>query len=95
MLKPLFDFDTFHFPKLVRVIFTIAVVLIALATVAAVFDGLGSIRYGFFRGIGRAIFALVGGAVGIALARIFTELTLVFFAINENLKAIRDAASKS
>lgn len=83
----IFFFEAMLTPKIITIVYW-------LLLVVALFAGLGSIFvYGFanvtFGGFIKGILVTVGGAVA---ARIWCELLIVFFKINENVQKI--ASSK-
>lgn len=79
--KQVFFFDSMLTPKIIVVVYW-------LMLVSAVVSGLGLIfgAGSFFGGLG----AIIGGAIG---ARIFCELLIVAFKINEALQDIRAQSS--
>lgn len=101
-LSGLFSFDNFITARLVKILYTVGVALILLATVGgglimtlgglyAMFSYGGSGMFGQFFGIVfRLIGLLIGGALGILVLRLYCEFLMVIFKINENLQFMRD-----
>ncbi len=80
-IKQLLFFDSMLTPKIIAVVYW-------LMLLSAVISGLGLIfgAGSFFGGLG----AIIGGAIG---ARIFCELLIVAFKINEALQDMRPQSS--
>ena len=74
------SFDTFITPKIIRVVFAIGLLLIALATLVRVLWGIWSLS--IFTGV---ILPLIGACVAALLWRIYCELLLVFFDMRDKL----------
>ncbi|WP_121629471.1 DUF4282 domain-containing protein [Tropicibacter alexandrii] len=81
----LFDFSFFIYPKVARILFIIATVLIAIGAVIGFFTafaGWGSFGQKLLTAFG----SLIGGALAILGLRLTTELLLVIFAIKDLLQ---------
>ncbi len=92
MLDMFLKWDGFIFPKLVKIIYYIGLVVIGLG---AVLGALGALFGGFAMGEGFGGFIgfvgiLVGGALGLILWRVYMELLVVLFSIHDILKEMRD-----
>ena len=74
------SFDTFLTPRIIRVVFVLGLLLIALVTLIRVVIGIWQIS--LFAGI---ILPLIGGCVVALLWRIYCELILVFFDMRDKL----------
>ena len=74
------SFDTFITPRIIRVVFAIGLLLIALGTLARVLWGIWELS--LFTGI---ILPLIAGLVFGLLWRIYCELILVFFDMRDKL----------
>ena len=86
--RNIFFFDTMLTPKFITFVYW-------LALLGAVIAGLGSMFYmGFqyvtFGGFIKGLLITVGGAIG---ARIWCELMIVLFKINENVQRIANSKS--
>lgn len=98
-LTRLFNFDEFITSRLIKIIYIVGTVLILLITVGAggltaVGSFLVALSSFSFGGILAALFflilSLIGGALGILILRVYCELIMVIFKINENLQVLRD-----
>lgn len=95
----LFNFDEFITGRLIKLIFLIGVVLILLGTVGGGgITALTSFAVGInqespaavFFGLFYFVLSLIAGCLAILLLRVYCEIMMVFFKINENLQAIRN-----
>jgi hypothetical protein len=91
------NFDEFITGGLLKIVYIIGVALVLLVTVGGGgFTALGLIALNS-NSLGAAmgalfffILSLVGGGLGLLLWRVYCELIMVIFKINENLQALRD-----
>jgi Domain of unknown function (DUF4282) len=74
------SFDTFITPRIIRVVFAIGLLLIALGTLTRVIWGIWQLS--LFTGV---ILPLIGACVAGLLWRIYCELILVFFDMRDKL----------
>ena len=74
------SFDTFITPKLIRVVFALGLLLIALATLIRVLWGLWELSL-----ITGVLLPLIGACIVGLLWRIYCELILVFFDMRDKL----------
>ena len=79
----IFSFETFITPKIIRVVFALGLLLIALATLVTVIIGLWTLS--IFSGV---IVPLIGACVAALLWRIYCEIILVFFDMRDKLADI-------
>ena len=82
------SFDRFITPGIIRVVFVLGLLLIALGTLVCVLIGIWNLR--FFRGV---IIPLIAMCLFALLWRIYCELILVFFDIREKLTTIADRSA--
>jgi len=82
-------FDTMVTPKIITFIYWLMLAAAAFTGITLLFKGFGTMRYSGFAGLGMVVCAPIV-AVFIALAaRIYCELMIVLFKINEALQDIR------
>jgi hypothetical protein len=87
-----FSFDHMYFPIVARYLFIVLCVLSVLGIVAGVLGGLVSIfTVGFFAGLSMMFGAVVFGIFGIIFMRLWFEMIMLGFSINENVRALRDS----
>ncbi len=79
------SFDTFITPRIIRIVFALGLLLIALATLVRVLVGIWSLS--FFSGV---ILPLIAMCVVALMWRIYCELILVFFDMRDKLKEIAE-----
>ena len=77
------SFDTFITPRIIRIVFVLGLLLIALAALIRVIYGIWQLS--IFGGI---ILPLIGACVGALVLRIYCELILVFFDMRDKLAEI-------
>jgi hypothetical protein len=77
------SFDTFITPKIIRVVFVLGLLLIALVTLIRVVIGIWQLSI-----LGGVILPLVVACVVTLLWRIYCELLLVFFDMRDKLAEI-------
>ena len=99
MLASLMNFDKFVAPVLIRIVYWIGIVLIALSTLmglagtsmmGAGMMGAGMMGAGYGGGfsLGGALFALLAGVAGFLIWRVICEVWIVLFSINDRLGAL-------
>lgn len=91
----LFDLDTFIFPRIVRYVYFLGMLLIAFGMIAGFFAGIVGMGSEFITGAFLLVVTLIGGVVSAIVWRLVVELWLVAFSINDNLKAIREQGRHS
>ena len=77
------SFDTFITPKIIRVVFALGLLLIALVTLFRVIWGIWELSL-----ISGVILPLIGACVVALLWRIYCEVILVFFDMRDRLAEI-------
>ena len=77
------SFDTFIAPRIIRIVFVLGLLLLAIGTLICVLIGIW--RLSIFHGI---ILPLIGACVAALLWRIYCELILVFFDMRDKLTEI-------
>ena len=83
-MKDILFFETMLTPKIITFVYWLLLLVAVVSGIGAMFTGYSGVTFGsFIMGIGIAI----AGAVG---ARIWCELLIVLFKINENIKKIAD-----
>ncbi len=83
-MKSIFTFDSMLTPKLITGIYWLMLLIIVISGLSAMNSGYeGVTAYTFAFGS----FIIIGGGIG---ARIWCELLIVIFKINENLQALKE-----
>lgn len=77
------SFETFITPKIIRIVFVIGLVLIALGVLVRVI--VGFVHLELIEGV---ILPLIGGVLAVLALRIYCELVLVFFDMRDKLSEI-------
>lgn len=98
MLKSFLNFDNFITPRIITIIYWMQIVAVFFIAFNVMFSGIGAeIGYvghgGFYRPSFTFLSFLLGiftFVAGILTVRVMNELVIVFFRIQEHLKAIRE-----
>jgi hypothetical protein len=89
MLKDLLYFDSMITPRIITFVYWIMLLGVAIVGVVTIFSGFASMRYSFFMGVGTVLMAILGVGAGVLVARIYCELMIVLFKMNEALQEMR------
>ena len=84
------SFDDLIGSRLIKLLYYIGVVAIAIGVVVNIFGGLNIMRYSFGGGLGMVLLSPVGGAVALILWRFLCELYLLAYLFYGRLGEIRD-----
>jgi hypothetical protein len=82
-MRNLLYFDTMITPKLITVVYWIALALLALACISMLFAG----DENFFV---RVFSVVIGAPLGALMIRVYCELLMVLFKINDNIQKLAD-----
>lgn len=91
-LSSLFDFgfDSLITPRIISIVYGIAMFFLGLGALASVFTAFGR---GFLVGVGALVIAPIVFGLGLILARIYCELVIALFKIAENTSALKNNPS--
>ena len=90
-LKSFFKFEKMYFPALASVIFVIACLATVVFLLLGVLGALvGMASDGFFSGLVAIVGIVLGAVIMIVMTRVWIEIALVAFKINDSLREIRD-----
>ncbi len=93
MLSQFLNFDKLIGTTLIKVMYYIGLVGIALYAIVTFLGGLGMMTQSFMGGLGMVIAALVGAVVGLLFWRFICEIYLLFFRISDDLRDIKNMKS--
>lgn len=86
------SFEKMIAPSLIRILYWVGIVIIAVGVLAQIFGGVGMMGHGFGgSGFGQILMSLVGGVFAVLVWRVTCELWIVLFGIFDRLGEIRDA----
>lgn len=88
-MRELLHFDSMVTPKIIAFIYWLLLAVAAITGLVMLFKGFGVMRYSGFAGFGMIVAAPVFCVACMLLARIYCELMIVIFKINEALQEIR------
>jgi len=89
------NFDKMMGTSIIKVLYYVGMVGIAIGVVMSIFAAFGSMQYSFFGGLVGVIMAPVFGIVGLLFWRFMCEIYLLFFKISDDLSAIKLRGDKS
>lgn len=82
-MRDIFFFDKMLTPKIITIVYWGLLIAVVIGGLSSMFIGYEGVTFGKFI---MALFYIVGGAIGV---RIWCELAIVLFKINEALQDIR------
>ena len=82
-------FDTMVTPKIITFIYWLMLAAAAISGLVLLFKGFGVMKWNGFAGFGMVVAAPILAAVSALLARVYCEIMIVLFKINEALQDIR------
>jgi len=88
-MRDLLHFDSMVTPKIITFIYWLLLGAALVAGLVMLSKGLGVMKYSGFAGFGMVVAAPILCAAWMLLARIYCELMIVIFKINEALQEIR------
>lgn len=89
MFGDFFQWERFVTPKLIRIIFWIYLIFIAILVVVGIGAGVMAMGRSLLGGLGTIVGSLIGGLIGLIFVRVLCELTMIAFRIEEHLRAVR------
>jgi len=94
MLQRLLTFDKLIGTTLIKILYYIGLVGIALYAIVLFLTGLGvMVSQSFIGGIGMIIAAIIGGAVSLLFWRFMCELYMLFFRISDDVRELKEMKS--
>lgn len=88
-MRDLFRFDAMVTPKIITFLYWLMLAGAAVFGLAVLVKGFGTMRYSGFAGFGMIVAAPILAVLWALLARIYCEIMIVLFKINEALQDIR------
>ena len=82
-------FDSMITPKIITFIYWVMLAAAAISGLVLLFKGFGVMKWNGFAGFGMVVAAPILAAVSALLARVYCEIMIVLFKINEALQDIR------
>jgi hypothetical protein len=90
MISRFLSFDKLIGTSLIKVLYWVGLVGIAIFTIISIFGAFGSMRDSFFAGLGGVILAPIIGLISVALWRFMCEIYLLMFRISDDLRDIKN-----
>ena len=88
------NFEKLIAPKVLKVVYWVGLVGIALGFLVMLVSAFGVMQYSFATGLGTLLLSIFGCAFAILMWRVVIEMYTVFFGIYERLGDIRDDLKK-
>lgn len=82
-------FDTMVTPKIITFIYWVMLAAAAISGLVLLFKGFGVMKWNGFAGFGMVVAAPILAALSALLARVYCEIMIVLFKVNEALQDIR------
>ena len=83
------SFDKLMGQGLVKIVYFLGLLAIALGVLFGIFGGFGMMGIDFGTGLGMLVGALLGGIIGVCFLRFACELYIAIFRISDDISAIR------
>ena len=90
MLQHFLSFDKLIGTKLIKILYFIGLAGILISGIISVFAGFGAMRYGFFKGIGTILGALLVTVLAIVFWRFMCEIYMLFFRMSDDLRDVKN-----
>ena len=91
MLNQFLSFDKMIGSSLIKILYYLGLLGIALGVLGGIFGGLGTMGYSFFGGLGMVIGSLIGGVLAVLFWRFMCELYMLLFRMADDLRDIKNA----
>jgi hypothetical protein len=91
-VRDLFQWERFITPSIVRVFYTLVVIVAIMAGLSGVISALQLMQVSPFAGIAAAFASIIGAFTAILGIRIACEYVLIMFRVNDHLGVLRSRA---
>ncbi len=91
-VRDLFQWERFITPSIIRVFYTLVVIVSGLLAISGVLSGLQMMQVSPFGGVGLAFMSVIGAFAAILGTRIACEFILIMFRMNDHLGVLRSRA---
>lgn len=95
IIKRFTTFDRLIATTLIKILYWIGLIGIALGTLISMLGGLGMMTQSFAAGLGMFLAAPIGGLIALLFWRFLMEIYIVIFSIHDRLGEIRDMKKAS
>ena len=90
--RDLFQWERFITPSIIRVFYTLVVIVSVLLGISGILSGLQMMQVSPFGGVGLAFASVIGAFAAILGTRILCEFILIMFRMNDHLGVLRSRA---
>lgn len=91
-VRDLFQWERFITPSIIRIFYTMAVIVAVLMGILGIVSGLQLMQVSLFGGIALILFSLIGAFAAVLGTRIVCEYVLIMFRMNDHLGVLRNRA---
>ena len=95
MIERFLNFDKLIGPTLIKIVYFLGLIGIALYMLVAIFGALGMMGHSVLGGLGMLVAALIGAVVGVIFWRFICEIYLLMFRISDDVRDIKALKSGS
>lgn len=92
-MKDLLHFDSMITPKIITFVYWLLLIVIAIGGLIGLIGAFGTMRYSLMKGLGALLTIPLGTIAAALLARIYCEILIVLFKMNEALQELRNSGS--
>jgi hypothetical protein len=90
--RDLFQWERFITPSIIRIFYTLVVIVAVMAGISGVVSGLQLMQLSPFAGVAVALTSIVVAFVAVLGTRIVCEFVLIMFRMNDHLGVLRSRA---
>ena len=90
MLQQFLSFDKLIGTKLIKILYYLGLVGIALGGIGDLFGAIASMRSGFIEGLGALVVAIIGIILFLVFWRFMCEIYMLFFRMSDDLRDIKN-----
>ena len=90
--RDLFQWERFITPSIIRIFYTLVVIVAVMAGISGVVSGLQLMQLSPFAGVAVALTSIVVASVAVLGTRIVCEFILIMFRMNDHLGVLRRRA---
>ncbi|MDA8708408.1 DUF4282 domain-containing protein [Hellea sp.] len=90
MLQQFLSFDKLIGTKLIKILYFLGLIALALSGIMGIFKGFGMMRFSFTGGLGAIVAALIVTVLGFFFWRFMCEIYMLFFRMSDDLRDIKN-----
>ena len=90
LLERFMSFDKLMGTSLIKILYWLGILGIALFALIGVISGFGAMKYSIANGLGAIIIALVSAVISLVFWRFMCEIYLLFFRMSDDIRDIKN-----